>query len=99
MCFVYCFKVHVSGLVSLPKMSNTPARRGGLKVPSYHLTSPETIKFIKEADARQKEKEQKVQETEKIKKEARQAAQKEKEWKPACSECGQAGSKSKALKL
>ena len=89
MFFFNYFKVHASDLVTFPKISHTPARRGGLKVPSYHLTSPETIKFIKEADARQKEKEQKVQETEKIKKEAvkeaRQAARKEKKAKPACS--------------
>ena len=39
---------------------------GLLKVPSFHLTGAETMKFIKEADIRTKEKEAKQKEKEEI---------------------------------
>ena len=45
-------------------------RRQPQKVPSYHLTGDKSMKFIKEADARAKEKELKDKKTETIKKEA-----------------------------
>ena len=39
-------------------------RRAPKKVPSFHLTGAETMKFIKEADIRAKEKEAKQKEKE-----------------------------------
>ena len=45
-------------------------RRRANKISSYHLTGDKTIKFIKEADHRVKEKEIKDKKTENIKKEA-----------------------------
>ena len=45
-------------------------RRSANKVPSYHLTGEKTMKYIKEADVRAKEKELKDKKTENIKKEA-----------------------------
>ena len=45
-------------------------RRPANKVPSYHLTGDKTMKYIKEADERAKEKELKDKKTEYIKKEA-----------------------------
>ena len=45
-------------------------RRQPQKVPSYHLTGNKSMKFIKEADARAKEKELRDKKTEAIKKEA-----------------------------
>ena len=50
------------------------------KVPSFHLTGAETMKFIKEADIRAKEKEAKQKEKEEIKTKALKEAQKQK-WK------------------
>ena len=45
-------------------------RRPANKVPSYHLTGDKTMKYIKEADERAKEKELKDKKTENIRKEA-----------------------------
>ena len=45
-------------------------RRQPKKVPSYHLTSPKSMQFIKEADDRAKIKEEKDRKTELVKKEA-----------------------------
>ena len=45
-------------------------RRSAQKVPSYHLTGDKTMKYIKEANDRVKEKELKDKKTENIKKEA-----------------------------
>ena len=53
---------------------------GLLKVPSFHLTGAETMKFIKEAHIRAKEKEAKQKEKEEIKTKALKEAQKQK-WK------------------
>ena len=50
-------------------------RRPANKVPSYHLTGDKTMKYIKEADERAKEKELKDKKTENIKKEAVKQAQ------------------------
>ena len=47
-----------------------PTRRQPKKVPSYHLTSPKSMQFIKEADDREKIKEEKDRKTELVKKEA-----------------------------
>ena len=41
-----------------------PTRRQPKKVPSYHLTSPKSMQFIKEADDRAKIKEEKDRKTE-----------------------------------
>ena len=62
-------------------------RRAPASAPSYHLTSKKSLKFIEEADTRQKGKEKKEKELDKIKKEAvkkaKQAkAKEEKEKKP-----------------
>ena len=53
-------------------------RRAPKKVPSFHLTGAETMKFIKEADIRAKEKEAKQKEKEEIKTKALKEAQKQK---------------------
>ena len=50
-------------------------RRSANKVPSYHLTGEKTMKYIKEAAVRVKEKELKDTKTENIKKEAVKQAQ------------------------
>ena len=47
-----------------------PTRKQPKKVPSYHLTSPKSMQFIKEADDRAKIKEEKDRKTELVKKEA-----------------------------
>ena len=47
-----------------------PTRRQSKKVPSFHLTSPKSMQFIKEADDRAKIKEEKDRKTELVKKEA-----------------------------
>ena len=54
-------------------------RRAPKKVPSFHLTGTETMKFIKEADIRAKEKEAKQEEKEEIKAKALKEAQKQKQ--------------------
>ena len=61
----------------MPKREYQPSkRRAPRKVPSWHLTSAETMEFIKEADIRSKEKENKKNEIDNIKKEAVKAAKK-----------------------
>ena len=54
-------------------------RRAPKKVLSFHLTGVETMKFIKEADIRAKEKEAKQNEKEEIKAKALKEAQKQKQ--------------------
>ena len=49
-------------------------RRPSKKVPNFHLTGVESMKYIKEADARAKEKSKEAQEMETVKKEAVKAA-------------------------
>ena len=49
--------------------------RSANKVPSYHLTGDKTMKYIKEADERAKEKELKDKKTENIKNQAVKQAQ------------------------
>ena len=49
-------------------------RRPPKKVPSWHLTSPASMKYIKDADTRSKAKLAKATDTEKIKEEAVKAA-------------------------
>ena len=44
------------------------------KVPSFHLTGPESMEYIKEADDRAKEKAKETEKMEKVKKEAVKAA-------------------------
>ena len=64
-------------IISLPKMEEKKGnRRLPKKVPNWHLTSPESMEFIKEADARNKDKEIKKNKIETIKKEAVKAARK-----------------------
>ena len=57
------------------KVEKETKRRSANKVPSYHLTGDKTMKYIKEADERAKEKELKDKKTENIKKEAVKQAQ------------------------
>ena len=56
-----------------------PTRRQPKKVPSYHLTSPKPMQFIKEADDSAKIKEEKDRKTELVKKEAVKTYEKMKE--------------------
>ena len=78
----------VSDLIQLPKIDPSSSwkakRRAPASAPSYHLTSKKCLKFIEDADARQKEKDTKEKELDKIKKEAvKQAKQaKAKEQRP-----------------
>ena len=67
-------------VVPLPEggRRKTSERKPPKKVPSFHLTGQETMRFIKEADTRAKEKEAKVKEKEEIKKNALKKAQMEK---------------------
>ena len=57
-------------VLSLPEGGRRQScgRRAPKKVPSFHLTGAETMKFIKEANIRAKEKEAKQKEKEEIKK-------------------------------
>ena len=71
------FQVHAKDLVTPPVyVRPTKTRKAPAKPPSWHLTSPETMKFIEEADLRQKEKELKQTKIENIKKEAVKEARK-----------------------
>ena len=77
----------VSDLITLPKIepsTQKAKRKAPASAPSYHLTSKKSLKFIEEADARQKEKDKREKELDKIKKEAvKQAKQaKAKEQRP-----------------
>ena len=49
-------------------------RKAPKKVPSFHLTGPESMEYIKEADERAKEKAKETEKMEKVKKEAAKAA-------------------------
>ena len=49
-------------------------RKAPKKVPSFHLTGPESMEYIKEADDRAKEKAKETEKMEKVKKEAVKAA-------------------------
>ena len=57
-------------MLPLPKddKENQTKRRAPKKVPSYHLTGAKSMEYIKEADARTKEKEEKDKKTELVKK-------------------------------
>ena len=59
-------------MVYLPEANKRkePTRRPPKKVPSYHLTSSKSMKFIKEADTRAKAKEKKDRKADLVKKEA-----------------------------
>ena len=60
-------------MLPLPKVGSgrrEPKRKQPKKVPSLHLTGEDSMKFIKEADARTKAKEARVAKEDKIKKEA-----------------------------
>ena len=81
-------RIRVSDLIKLPKFdpsTQKAKRKAPASAPSYHLTSRKSLKFIEEADARQKEKDKKEKELDKIKKEAvkqaKQAKAKEKKKK------------------
>ena len=81
-------RIRVSDLIKLPKFdpsTQKAKRKVPASAPSYHLTSRKSLKFIEEADARQKEKDKKEKELDKIKKEAvkqaKQAKAKEKKEK------------------
>ena len=56
-------RIRVSDLIKLPKIDPSATQKAKRKAPasapSYHLTSRKSLKFIEEADARQKEKRQK----------------------------------------
>ena len=57
-------------MIPLPKddKENKTKRRVQKKVPSYHLTGAKSMEYIKKADARTKEKEEKDKKTELVKK-------------------------------
>ena len=81
-------RIRVSDLIKLPKLdpsTQKAKRKAPASAPSYHLTSRKSLKFIEEADARQKEKDKKEKELDKNKKEAvkqaKQAKAKEKKEK------------------
>ena len=64
-------RVRVGDLIQLPQLPpKKPVRKQAAKVPSWHLTSPESMKFIEEAHARQTKKDQDKERKDKIKKEA-----------------------------
>ena len=64
-------RVRVQNLIQIPtKAKTTSTRRSTMKVPSWHLTSQEALKFIKDSHDRTQEKERKEHEKAKIKKEA-----------------------------
>ena len=66
-------RIRVSDLIKLPKIdpsTQKAKRKAPASAPSYHLTSRKSLKFIEEADIRQKAKDQKEKELDKIKKEA-----------------------------
>ena len=58
-------------ILQLPKrIKKQSTRAQPAKVPSWHITSPESLKFIEDANKRQKEKQKKEQHMDQIKKEA-----------------------------
>ena len=60
-------------MLPLPKDDKENQRKRRVppkKVPSYHLTGAKSMEYIKKADARTKEKEEKDKKTELVKKEA-----------------------------
>ena len=58
--FVCSFEEIANELPPLPAAKRRePTRRQPKKVPSYHLTSPKSMQFIREADERAKAKEEK----------------------------------------
>ena len=58
--FVYFFEEIANELAQLPAAKRREStRRQPKKVPSYHLTSPKSMQFIREADERAKAKEEK----------------------------------------
>ena len=64
-------KKRVQDLIQIPtKAKTTSTRQSTRKVPSWHLTSQEALKFIKDSHDRTQEKERKKQEKAKITKEA-----------------------------
>ena len=64
-------RVRVQDLIQIPtKAKTTSTQRSTKKVPSWHLTSQEALKFIKDSHDRTQEKERKEQEKAKITKEA-----------------------------
>ena len=64
-------RVRVQDLIQIPtKAKTTSTRRSTRKVPSWHLTSQEALKFIKDSHDRTQEKERKEQKKAKITKEA-----------------------------
>ena len=59
-------RIRVSDLIKLPKFdpsTQKAKRKAPASAPSYHLTSRKSLKFIEEADARQKEKDKKEKRT------------------------------------
>ena len=64
-------RVRVQDLIQIPTNAKTTStRRSTRKVPSWHLTSQEALKLIKDSHDRTQEKERKEQEKVKITKEA-----------------------------
>ena len=69
--------MHAKDIITMPKFyRGTPKRKPAAKPPNWHLTSPETMKFIQEADVRTQEKQNKIDKLETIKKEAVKEARK-----------------------
>ena len=65
------------------KKETTRIQGAPKKVPNFHLTGPESMEYITEADGRAKEKAKETEKMEKVKKEAVKAA-KAAERKPKC---------------
>ena len=69
--FVHSFEEIANELALLPAAKRRePTRRQPKKVPSYHLISPKSMQFIREADERANAKEEKDKKTDSVKKEA-----------------------------
>ena len=65
----------VKDLIQIPKIQpRTSTRRPPKKVPNWHLTSDESLKYIEESNKRTTEKESKKEKENKIKQEAVKAA-------------------------
>ena len=70
-CFDFSLDVHAKDLIEMPKKPPVEkTRRPAKKVPSWHLTSPVTMKYIEGVDARKKAEKEKQDKYDAAKKEA-----------------------------
>ena len=69
--FLNLLDVHAKDLVSMPRKPEvTTQRRPAKKVPNWHLTSQESMKYIKEADDKKVADRQKQEKYDRVKKDA-----------------------------